>query len=289
MAGHNAMVMGLEQGVLALLGSKSTTALTLLVPPSDLVLTCCGLITALHGVPRGTAVAGRISRIMSQVLSTIALNTLLLGVSDEAGGSDLACINLLAVYFWGRGIHQAGGIAITAQYLLVSNLSRTLRGFQRGEALAAAWALAFVPAFPEDAQELARLVTVESFSAWLRDWFPRSLLLPSTALLLYLCAPFVEEFPTLGRLYRFAVFAFSADSSFVSVPAWLTTIGLWGLWRAETDPVTKRLAATAGCNLAVVATLDAMQFAMDNDPAPTLLALLVTIRILEGAQQAGGS
>ena len=196
--------------------------------------------------------------------------------------SDQACLNLLAIYFWGTAVHHAGGVAVTAQYLLVSNLSRTLQRFQHGEALSAAWALAFIPVhtLPGDASELARLVTVESFSAWLRDWFPQSLLLPSTAALLYLCAPFIEEFPTLGRLYRFAVFAFTADSSFASVPAWLTAIGLWVLWRTETDPTTRRLAATAGCNLTVIATLDAMQFAMDNDPAPTLIALLVVMRIL---------
>ena len=72
------------------------------------------------------------------------------------------------------------------------------------------------------------------------------------------------------------------------MPAWLTAIGLWALWRTETDPITRRLAATAGCNLAVIATLDAMQFAMDNDPAPTLIALLVVMRILlldEGDQR----
>jgi hypothetical protein len=283
MAGHNAMVTGLEQGVLALLGSKSTSALTRLIPHSELVLACSGLIAVLRGVPRDMAVAGRVSHLMSQVLFTVALNTLLQWVSDGVRG-DLACINLLAVYFWGKAVHQAGDIAVTAQYLLVSNLSRTLQGFQHGEALSAAWALAFVRGLPSDANELAQLVTVESFSAWLRDWFPQSLLLPSTALLLYLCAPFVEEFPALGRLYRFAVFAFTADSSFASVPAWLTATGLWALWRAETDPVSRRLAAVAGCNLAVVAILDALQFAMDNDPAPTLIALLVAIRILEGAQ-----
>jgi hypothetical protein len=277
---HNALAMGLEQGALALLGSKSTAALTRLAPPSELVLTCCGLMAALHGVPARAPVLGRVSRIMAQALYTITLNTLLQWASDGAQG-DVACVSLLAIYFWGGILHQASDVALTAQYLLVASLSKTLRGFQHGEALSAAWALAFVPGLPADAHELARLVTVESFSAWLRDWFPQTLLLPSTALLLYLCAPFVEEFPVLGRMYRFTVFAFTADTNFAAVPAWLTAAGLWALWRAETDPTSKRLAAVAGCNLAIVAVFDALQFAMDNDPAPTLIALLVGIRILE--------
>jgi hypothetical protein len=72
MAGHdntNAIAAGMEQGILALLGSKSTAALTLLVPPSELVLICCSLIATLHAIPRGAAVAGRVSGIMAQVLS----------------------------------------------------------------------------------------------------------------------------------------------------------------------------------------------------------------------------
>jgi len=72
MTGHgntNAIAAGMEQGILALLGSKSTAALTLLVPPSELVLICCSLIATLHAIPRGAAVAGRVSGIMAQVLS----------------------------------------------------------------------------------------------------------------------------------------------------------------------------------------------------------------------------
>lgn len=287
MSGHgNALAAGLEQGVLVLLGSKSTAALLRHAQhPSDLVLACCSLAALLHAVPPRAAVAGRVSGVMARVLSTIALNTVLQWVSADTD-APLACAGLLAVFFWGQALDPDGQMTMTAQYLLVASLSSALRGFHRGEALAIAWILAFAPRssqLPPDAGQLAQLVTAESLSAWLREWFPPSLLLPSTAALLYLCAPFAEEFPALQRVYRFAVFAFTADPHLALTPTWLLGAGLWALWQAEPEPVSRRLAAIAGCNAAVLATLDALRFAMDADPAPTLLALLVAVQILEGA------
>jgi hypothetical protein len=37
----------------------------------------------------------------------------------------------------------------------------------------------------------------------------------------------------------------------------------------------------AGSNLAVLVLLESIQFALDNDPAPVLIIMLVGIRILE--------
>jgi hypothetical protein len=281
MSAHgNALILALQQGVLALLGSKSTRILLRHVPePTDLVLACCAIAAIMRASP------GRVSGVLTQVMSTIALNTVL----EWAGaGPDtaLACLSLVAVYFIGQALDPDGRMTTTAQYLLVASLSSTLRGFHRGEALVAAWVLAFTHnGLPSDAVELAQLVTMESLSAWLRDWLPQSLLLPSTAVLLYLCAPFTEEFPALQRVYRFAVFAFSSDAQFAVTPPWLLAIALWALWQAEPDPVSRRLAAIAGVNVAVLALLDVLRFAMDADPAPTLLALLVSVQILEAGVQ----
>ena len=286
MAHGNALSMGLEQGVLTLLGSKSSVALLRVLPHADLVLACCALIAALRSVPAAAPVLGRVSGLLLHALSTIALNSFMAGVSDGVD-TPLACLNLLAVFFLGRVLDRDGGFALTAQYLLVSNLSIAARGFHHGEALPLAWALAFVPAgpIPSDVAEVAQLVTVESFSAWLRGTLPNGLLLASTAALLYLFAPFLEEFPALGRLYRFAVFALSNDPALASVPPWLVAAGLWALWQADTDPVGRRLSALAGCNFFILSTLDALRFAMDNDPAPVLLSLLAAIQILEGAKR----
>lgn len=282
MSAHgNALVTGLEQGVLALLASRSTRALLRLAPhPSDLVLACCALTALLRAVPPRAAVAGRVSTVLAQVLSTIALNTVLGWAGDNADPY-VACLSLLAVFFCGQALDPDGRMTVTAQYLLVASLSSALRGFHHGEALPVAWALAFASGAPPDVAELARLVTAESLSAWLRGWFPPSLLLPSTAALLYLCAPFADEFPALQRVYRFAVFAFTADAQFALTPAWLLAAALWALWQAEPDPVSRRLAAIAGAHIGVLALLDGLRFAMDADPAPTLLALLVGVQILE--------
>ena len=108
------------------------------------------------------------------------------------------------------------------------------------------------------------------------------MLLPTTLILLYLCAPFLGVFPPLQRIYRFAVFAVSNDPQLITTPAWLIAAALWALWQLEPDPVSKVLAARAGTSVGVVALLDAMNFAMDNDPAPTLLGLLIVLRIWEG-------
>jgi hypothetical protein len=286
MAHGNALSMGLEQGVLTLLGSKSSVALLRVLPSADLVLACCALIAALRSVPLESPVLGRVARLLLHALSTIALNSFMVGVS-EGVDTPLACLNLLAVFFLGRVLDPDGVFSLTAQYLLVSNLSSAAQGFQHGEALPVAWALAFVPAgpIPADVAEVAQLVTVESFSAWLRGTLPQGLLLASTVALLYLFAPFLEEFPALARLYRFSVFALSNDPALVSVPPWLVAAGLWALWQADTDPIGRRLTATAGCNFAILTALDALRFAMDNDPAPVLISLLVAIQILEGAKR----
>ena len=283
--GAYVMVAGLEQSAVTLLGSKCASALLKLTSPVDLVLTCCALAAILHGVPRGWAVAGRVSTITGRVLTTIALDTTLQWISKDTDTA-LACLNLMAVFFIGTALDPTQNIGVTAMYLLVSNLSRTLRGFHGGEALPIAWGLAFVPAHlvPPDVAELANLVTTDSFSAWLRDWFPQSLLMPSTVILLYLLAPFTEEFPSLTRIYRFAVFSFTSDTNLASTPAWLLACALWVLWQLEPDPVSRRLASVAGGNLAVLVVLDAARFAVDNDPAPTLLAILIAIRVLEAGK-----
>lgn len=286
-AHDNPLALGVEQGMLALLGSKSTQALLRHAPhPSDLVLACCAFTAVLHAVPPRTAVASRVSHVMIQVLFTIALNTLLEWVSTGAD-IPLACASLLAVFIAARTLDPGGQISQTAQYLLAAKLCEIMRGTDRGELLAVAWVLAFPSRhslLPPDAIQLAQLVTAESLSAWLRGWFPPSLLLPSTAVLLYLCAPFVDAFPALQRVYRFAVFAFTADTQLALVPLWLLGAALWALWQIEADPVSRRLAAIAGCNTAVLVVLDAMRFAMDADPAPTLLALLVAVQIWEEAR-----
>ena len=82
------------------------------------------------------------------------------------------------------------------------------------------------------------------------------------------------------------MFALANDTRFTGMPPWLLAAGLWALWQAEEPSSTaRRLASVAGCNMAVLAALDALRFAMDDDPAPTLVALLVAIRIVaEGGQ-----
>jgi hypothetical protein len=285
MALAGSFISGVDQGVLALLGSKSTQALLRLIPFVDLILVCVCLGVAIHcGTHRlHLPVAGRLCGIMQQVLFTIALNTLLSNASVKRDPS-LTCANLLGVYMLTRVFLPNGALPETAQYLVVFNLSTALQGFNAA-GLAVAWAFAFVPhAFPwvgHDLSGLAQLVTVETFTSWLRGWLATGLLLPTTLILLYLCAPFIQAFPPLKRLYRFAVFAVSNDPQLLIVPAWLLGFALWGLWQLEADQVSRTLAALAGVNVGVLALLDSMQFAMDNDPAPTLLALLITIRILD--------
>jgi hypothetical protein len=279
------MIAGLEQNVVALLGSRSSQALLRVMPPADLALACVALVMALRGgVPAHTPLLSRVSDIVAHVLSTTALNTVLVGATVP-GDAALTCANLLGVFFLSSVLAPSGSMSDTAQYLLVYNLSAALQGF-REAGLALAWALAFAPTHApwmpgRDVVALAQLVTVETLSSWLRAWLPPGLLLPTTLVLLYLCAPFVPYFPPLRRLYRFAVFAVSNDRQIRFVPSWLMAVALWGLGRADPDPVGRAFAAMAGASVAVVVVLDAMQFAMDKDPGATLMAVLVAIRILE--------
>jgi hypothetical protein len=278
------LVVGLEQGVLALLGSKSTRALVKLTPHNDLVLLCCACYAILRPVPAWVPVFGKVSDIMANIVYSIAINTLFdsVVVPDDTG---LSCINLLSIFFIGSALQPDNSLTTTSQYLLVSTLSSALQGF-KGDSLAIAWALAFVPKAlmienGEQIATLAQLVAFENISSWLRGGLPRETLLPGTLATLYLCAPFISEFPTLGRLYRFAVFAVSNDGQLHSLPIWMLAVGMWILWELEPDPVSKSLAAVAGANLGVLMLLDAMQFAMDNDPGLILISLLLVVRVLE--------
>lgn len=275
------MATGLEQGVVALLGSKSSRALLELTTHEELILMSLALMVVTSAVPGHVKLVGKLSSVMGQVFATIALNSALAGVVVERDPC-LTSANLLGVYLLGMALRQES-VSIPAQYVLVSNLSLTLQSF-KGDALAVAWAFALVPitlGVSQDLASLAQLVTVETFTAWLKALLPKGALLPSTLVLLYLTAPFAERFPLLSRMYRFAVFAVSNDSQLHSVPNWIVATVLWSLWNLDVDAVGKTFAAMAGANVAVLVILDAIQFAMDNDPAPVLITLLVSIRILE--------
>ena len=276
------LATGLEQGALALLGSKSSRALLELVPHGDLILLCVALIAVMGAVPRGAPLVGRVSALMGQVLATIALNAALTA-AVVAGDVPLTCVNLLGVFFLGTAVRQEDA-GLSAQYLLVANLSDALR--QTPDALGVAWALITVPealGVGADIVQLAQLVTVETFMGFLRGVLPSGpgMLLACTLLLLYLTAPFVERFPPLARMNRFAVFAVSNDPQLHGVSPWTIAACLWGLWLADPEPTGRAFAAAAGANVAVLAVLDALRYALDNDPAPVLIALLVGIRILE--------
>lgn len=279
---------GVEQGVVALLGSKSTTELLAVVSHEDLILMSTALAIVTASVPRATPLAGRISSLMRQVFSTVALNAALAAVTvpRDPGGT---CVNLLGVFFFFGAVLQQEGPSLTAQYVLVAHLKDTLRASRdTGETLAVAWALAVVPAVIGVASELvdlAQLVTVETFTAWVREALPSNTLLASSLLLLYLTAPFVARFPILGRMHRFAVFAVTNDRQAHAIPPWAVATGLWALWMADTraEPTaTRAFLAAAGANVAVLVILDAARLALDNDPALTLVPFLIAIRILDG-------
>jgi hypothetical protein len=275
----------LEQGVLALLGSKSSRALLLLIPHTDLVLLCGAAFAILRPVPAWVPILGRVSDIMANVVYTIAINTLFDSVV-QPGDTGLTCINLLSIFFLGSALHPNNTIAVTSQYLLVSTLSSSLQGAW-GASQSLAWALALVPymlrssAAGEQISSLAQLVASESIFGWFRGVMPRETLLPAALVTLYLCAPFMAEFPSLNRLYRFAVFALTNDPQVHSLPVSLVAVGMWIVWQVEPDPVSKSMAATAGANMGVLVLLDAMQFAMENDPALILISLMLIVRLLE--------
>ena len=289
MAHLNTLALGLEQGALALLGSRSSRALLRLVTHSELILVCCALQVASGAVPRGVPVVGRVSSLMAQVLGTVALNAALDAVTVE-GDTALTAANLLGIFFLGTATGQddAGG---TAQFLLVARLSEELRDSSTS-LLGAAWALATVPALlgvGSDLVQLARLVTVDTLLGFLRAHLIVSGgMLAASLLLLYLIAPFVEQFPVLRRLNRFAVFAVSNDQRLHGVPPWLVAAGLWGLWQADPEPTGRAFAASAGSSVAVLAALDALAYVMDNDPAPVLVALLIGLQIIFQQEERAG-
>jgi hypothetical protein len=68
----------------------------------------------------------------------------------------------------------------------------------------------------------------------------------------------------------------------------MVAIIFWGIWLVDEETnigsdggVSKGFALTVGTNVGVLVILDAARFAMDNDPVPVLISLLLAIRILE--------
>lgn len=271
------VIANLDAGLAALLSSKITTELLRFAGHQDLILYCLSLAVVLtSAVSLRLAVVGRTSSEMAHVLFAIAFNTLLQQVAYSSTDIGVTVVSLLTIYFWSRVLDPTEQVSSTAQYLLASTLTARLQG----SVLVFAWALAFAP-MDHDVTELSRLVTADSLSVWLSHWMPRSLLLLSTAVLLYFCAPFVETYPALGRLYRFAVFAFSNDPALAGLPPWLIIAALFAIWQIESDRTSKRLIAVAGTNLGLVMVLDALHALTGNDLFPVLLGLIIAIRILE--------
>ena len=270
----------LDHNIVSLLASKTTQALLRVIPASELVLICSALTAISHAVPSKMQVMGRVSSLMTQILFSVALSTSLQWIADTQD-TPLAATALLAVFFWGGALDPDGQLSVTSQYLLVDTLTSKFKG--DNTLLMASWAVAFAPhrLVPQDAACLAQLVTTETLSTGLMQWMPRTTLLAATVVLLHLCAPFIPEFPALSRIYRFAVFALSNDQSVAAVPAWIVAAALWAVWSLENDPVIKRMTSVAGTSFAVLTCLDALRFATDNDPVPTLLALIFTVRILQ--------
>lgn len=286
---HAHVATGVEQGVVALLGSKSTAELLTLASHEDLVLMSAALAAAASTVPTHVPLVGRVTSLLQQVFTTIALNTALEAVAVPRDPC-ITCVNLLGTFFFFGAALRQEGASLTAQYVLVAHLTSALEAFrQKEETLAAAWALAVVPPLLGIGAELvglAQLVTVETYMDWVRSTLPQNTLLASSILLLYLTAPFIERFPILRRMYRFAVFAVANDRQAHAIPPWIVAAGMWGLWLTDElcggGAVGRAFLAAAGANVAVLVILDAARPALDNDPALALLSILLFIRILDG-------
>lgn len=277
---------GVEQGVVALLGTKSSEELLLLISHEDVLLMSAAFTAIVYTWSSRDSLSsiGVVSSLLYQVMSTVTLNTLL-GYVTVPGDSITTCFNLLCVFFAGYALHQ-GEPSMAAQYVLVANVTAAIQAYQ-DEALAIAWTLSVVPVAlgvtTGSLHSLTQLVTVETFMGWIRAALPQDTLLPAALLLLYLTAPFVAQYPVLRRMYRFAVFAVTNDQVVHAVPPWLVAIFFWCAWFMDSRPSSagKTFAANAAANVGVVAILDAARFVLDNDPVPTLLSILIAFQIIE--------
>lgn len=272
------VAQSLQQGVTALLASRTTAWLLSVVPDGELLMLTLALLALVHGLPRW-AVVRRLSDLVQHALSSIALNTLL-SASVLPNDPGLTVVNLVAVFMLASAL-QHGASRGAARYLLVSNLSACLKGFG-ASAVAVAWTMAFVPyALGTDpvVVQLAGLVTVQTFTEWIQAGVPPGLHLPTVLLLVYFFAPFAEEFPALTSIFDFAVFCIANDLG-TACPPWSLAVGLWVVWRLEPDRDTRYLAGAAGASIAVVVAMDALASLVSADPILVITALLVAMGIL---------
>lgn len=278
------VMTGVEQGVVALLGTKSSEELLTLVSHEDLLLVTVALVAVTSAVSSHASSLGVVSALLRQVLSTVALNTVLSYVTVERDPTT-TCFNLLCVFFAGNAVQQEEP-SLAAQYVLVASITAAIQPLQT-EALAIAWTISVVPTALGIAggalNSLAQLVTVETFMGWVRAALPTETLLPAALLLLYLTAPFVAQFPLLRRMYRFAVFAVTNAQQAHAVPTWLVAAGFWAAWVLDARPTSagRTFAANAAANVGVVAILDSARFVLDNDPALALLSILIAFQVFE--------
>jgi len=271
---------GLETGMWAALGRATTGSLLRAVPPQDLTLYCWAALTLARGLP-DVLLVRRVSRIFVRAFFSIAVRSSLQS-AVLPGDTGLTLVHLLSLYLLASTVHQ-DAMKGSAQYHLVSALAECLRRLGAAALPAAALAASLPPGLHPSFPELSRLVMVDVFMGALLGALPPTEVFLAVVLLLYLTSPFAALFPSLLNLYAYAVYAATADAQLRSLPLWELGYALALVWRLSPDPVSARVAAVAGGSVLVQMLLAWLQPAMQNDPFLVLLAVLMSIDILEAA------
>jgi len=273
-------VSSTENSLIALLGIHSTKALLRFSHKSEILLMSASAVVVFKAMHTDTT-GKRVSRLMTRIFLSIATDTLLHSViiPQDRG---LTVVNLISIYTMCY-LLNAESLTGVAQYLLASNLSKTLRLFDK-EAIALCsviWCLPPSLGLDQDAISLSRLVTVQWATSLLSGSLPAGMLLPVALCIMYLAQPFVQFFPVLAQLNSFAVFAVTNDILASSTPSWILFAFMWSAWRLAPDPVCLVFSQRAGTAVLVVSVMSCLQAPMHNDPIPVIVSMLLAIRILE--------
>ena len=269
-----------ENSLVALLGIHSTRVLLRFSQQSQILLMSASAVVIFRAMHTDTA-GKRVSRLMTRIFLSIATDTLL-GSVIIPQDSGLTVVNLLSIYTLCY-LLNAESLAGVAQYLLASNLSKTLRRFD-DEAVALCsviWCLPPALGLDQDAVSLSRLVTVQWATSLLSASLPAGMLLPVALCIMYLAQPFAPFFPVLGQLNSFAVFAVTNDLLVASTPSWILFAYMWAAWRLAPDPVCLMFSQRAGTAILVVSIMSCLKTPIHNDPIPVIVSMLLAIRILE--------
>lgn len=195
----------IESSVVALLSKLASGILSKLVTGGDLIAVAISVYVLCESMPKVQFVH-RIMDVFSKIAKGMAFNLILQQVHMKESLlslSNLLCVTLL--------LNSVQTLSVPAQYLFADQMVAAANklGDDGFEAILLAMVLTTTITQDEMCHKLSSLVLVNYLNTWLSSHLPGHLRLVTAMLMLYFCAPLLDRFPALTKIYNFAIYTSS--------------------------------------------------------------------------------